>query len=426
MLSIPLNNLYNYIESVAKEIKRDIIIYRFWPHGSKKVENLKELKPSGLWQDKVRTVNITCHDQEPLNYALRTDDDYDYTNSFIKILKSVSLLDHTIHNLTKSTSVYNKICLLHSEKRSDHVLEYQNNNCVPVYYWSHALIALDWFRFARHVQQKKQIQKTFLIYNRAWSGTREYRLYFAELLIKLNLQNHCQIGVNSVEPELGIHYKTYQFENSTWRPQTQLEDYFPINTAKSYYSADFDIKDYETTDIEVVLETLFDDSRLHLTEKSLRPMACAQPFILAGTCGSLEYLRSYGFKTFGHVWDERYDMIEDPQKRLHAIGDLMAQIAKWDRSTRERKMAQAQDIADYNKKHFFSKEFFNQITTELKTNLEKGINEITSDRNFQPFIDRWQHRLTVKEISDFLKKPDPGFPTIDQVNCLLDTLKNLQ
>ena len=421
-MSIPLDRLYHYIESIAKEINEGIIIYRFCPHGSKKLENLKELHPSGLlWQDIVMQVNITCHDQEPLNYELRSPN---YTNAFIKILKSASLLDHKIHNLLVVPSVYNKICLLHSEKRSNHVLEYQNNNCVPVYYWSHALIALDWFRFAEHVQQKKQIQKTFLIYNRAWSGTREYRLYFAELLIKLNLQNHCQTSVNPVEPELDIHYETYQFENSTWQPQTRLENYFPINTAKSHDSADFDIDDYNATDIEVVLETLFDDSRLHLTEKSLRPMACAQPFILAGTCGSLEYLRSYGFRTFGHVWDERYDMIEDPQERLHAIVDLMSQIAKWDLSTRERKMARARAIAEYNKKHFFSEEFFNQITTELKTNLEKGINEIVDARNFQPFIDQWQHRLTVKEISDFLKKPDSGFPTIDQFNRLLATLKN--
>jgi hypothetical protein len=192
----------------------------------------------------------------------------------------------------------------------------------------------------------------------------------------MELENYCQTGINSVEPELDIHYKTYHFENPKWRPSNVLENFFKINTAHSHYSADFDIRDYENTDVEVVLETLFDDSRLHLTEKSLRPIACAQPFILAGTHGSLEYLHSYGFKTFDHIWDESYDLIEDPEERLIRIADLMRQIANWTPEQRINNLAQAQAIADYNKRHFFSETFFNNITNELKTNLFDAFVEI--------------------------------------------------
>jgi hypothetical protein len=78
-----------------------------------------------------------------------------------------------------------------------------------VYYWSHGVIARDWFRYAQYVSQEKKINTTFLIYNRAWSGTREYRLRFAELLIHLNLQEHCKTSVNPVEPELGLHYNLH-------------------------------------------------------------------------------------------------------------------------------------------------------------------------------------------------------------------------
>jgi hypothetical protein len=215
-----------------------------------------------------------------------------------------------------------------------------------------------------------------LIYNRAWAGTREYRLRFAELLIHLNLPEHCKTSVNPVEPELGVHYNSHVFKNTQWRPQTVLENYFPINNAHSHYSADFDIEDYEATDIEVVLETLFDDDRLHLTEKSLRPIACAQPFILASTHGSLEYLRSYGFKTFGDIWDESYDLVEDPSERLVQIAELMKYISNWSPDQREHNMAEAQAIADYNKQHFFSDKFFNQLTGELKTNLCNAFVEI--------------------------------------------------
>ena len=423
-MSIPLDDLYHYIESVAKEIDEDVIIYRFWPHGSKNIDNLEELQGAISWSERALGLNITCHDQEPLNYGLIQ---YNAGSTIQKILNSLLLFDYTNHNLITASTVHNKICLVHSEKRSEHVIKYQNNRCVPVYYWSHALISLDWFRFAQHVQQTKQVQKLFLIYNRAWSGTREYRLKFSELLVRLGLQDFCQTTVNPVDPELGTHYETHQFENLAWRPNLVLENYFLPSTATSSYSATFDINNYQATDIEVVLETLFDDSRLHLTEKSLRPIACRQPFILAGTHGSLEYLHSYGFKTFGNIWDERYDLIEDPEERLLAIADLMNDIANWTLDQRANKIMQAQEIAEYNQQYFFSKEFFSMITSELKNNLNTAIMELKLNADFQPFIDRWEHLITFKDITDFLENPEPGqhpgIPTMDQVTQVLDKLK---
>jgi hypothetical protein len=424
-MSIPLDRLYHYIENIAKEVDEDIVIYRFYPHGSKKLENLNQLGLKSLsWAELQLIVAVVCHDQEPLNYGVH---ELTTSDNFFELLKSLGVSVPTTHNLTKNTNIYNKTCLLHSEKRSDHVIKYQNNQCIPIYYWSHALISLDWFRFAQHCQQQKQVKKTFLIYNRAWAGTREYRLKFSEFLISLNLQDCCKISLNPVDPELGIHYETHRFENPIWRPCTVLENYFLLNTAHSHSSADFALEDYEVTDIEVVLETLFEDTRLHLTEKSLRPIACGQPFILAGTHGSMEYLRSYGFKTFMHIWDERYDLIEDPYERLAAIADLMKQISTWMPHQRENKMAQARAIADYNKKHFFSKEFFDLIVNELTDNLSTGIKQVKLNCDFQPFVDTWQHLLTFKEVREYLENPkrdqSSWFPTTEQVKFVLNTIK---
>ena len=229
-MSIPLDRLYHYIESIAKEIDKNILIYRFWPHGSKKIENLIPLEGDLSWVKTSTSLIITCHDQEPLTYGLVEPN---LSENLTKILNSLSLLDLTLHNLQKVSNRYQKTCLLHSEKRSEQVINYQNNRCIPVYYWSHAIISLDWFRYAKYIAQKKQVCKIFLIYNRAWAGTREYRLRFAELLILRNLHNYCQITVNPVEPELDIHYNIHHFENSAWRPQTVLENYFPISDAHS-------------------------------------------------------------------------------------------------------------------------------------------------------------------------------------------------
>ena len=423
-MSIPLDRLYHYIDNIAKEITDNIIIYRFYPHGSKKLEDLQELTGPVSWQDRSLKIPLYCNDQEPLNYKLYQN--ILVGNDFTKILKSLHVYPNP--NLNINPTVYNNL-LLHSEHRSKNLIKYQNHQFIPVYYWSHAIIALDWYRFAQYIQQKKNTNKKFLIYNRAWSGTREYRLRFLELLIRLDLQEYCQTNVNPIEPELGIHYKTHQFKNPVWRPNTVLEKFLPINNSHSCCSADFNINDYEATDIEVVLETLFDDSRLHLTEKSLRPIACGQPFILAGTHGSLEYLRSYGFKTFGHIWDESYDTIENPEERLIRITDLMKQISNWSPRVRERKMAESQAVAEYNKKYFFSQEFFNLAITELKNNLQSAVTQLHKINSFKSFIDRWEHWITFKEIKDFLEDEKPGqhptIPTIKQVNYVLKIAREL-
>jgi len=387
-MSIPLDRLYHFVESVAQDIFQDrVIIYRFYPHGSKNVEDMILLNDEE-WQITQLSPSLYCNDQEPL--------DYDYYNTIER--KPWAPFKESLPHFLKYYTVYKKVLLLHSERQSVNVEKYQQDQFVPVYWWSHAVIALDWFRYARHVKLKKQSKKTFLVYNRAWSGTREYRLRFVELLIQQHLQDSCQTSVNPIDPELGLHYNQHKFKNPAWRPQTVIEDYFPTNEVPSHYSADFNVDDYNATDIEVVLETLFDDNRIHLTEKSLRPIAMAQPFVLAATAGSLEYLRSYGFKTFGNVWNESYDAVKDPEQRLVAIADLMKQITNWNSITREKKLTEAQNIANYNREHFFSQEFFNLVTGELTANLTTALVDVEFTKNYQAWIDRWNICLSDPDV----------------------------
>ena len=416
-MTVPLDRLYHFVEDIAQRIFEDcVIIYRFYPHGSKNINNMTQLKQHA-WTAVQLCPALYCNDQEPL--------DYDYYET---VEKPSAEPFRPLPHFLKAVPVYNKFLLLHSEQHSDEVKKYQQDRFIPVYWWSHAVIARDWFRYAQHLDVKKRSRKTFLIYNRAWSGTREYRLKFAELVLETGLGDQCQTSISPVEPELGQHYHSYQFKNPAWRPHTVLEDYFPVNTAASHYSADFDIDDYDSTDIEVVLETLFDDKRWHLTEKSLRPIALGQPFILAGTAGSLAYLRSYGFKTFGNIWDEHYDLITDPEKRLQAIVDLMNQIANCTPEIREKKLAQAQAIADYNKRHFFSQAFFDRIVDELTTNLKIGLDQVAHCTNYQGWLDHWDRKLANPDIVNYLADRhspfSPNLPDIDHIKTLIHTKLN--
>ena len=401
-MSVPLDRLYHYILSIAnKTYGDDVIIYRFWPHGSKKLDDLTSLTDE-TWISQNTYLPIYCNDQEPLCYEYYQNVPKKTHGSWVEILKSINRLIFN-QNLKKYPHVFQKSILLHSEKRSLNLEKYQQDGgWSTAYYWSHGIIARDWFRYAEHVKQKKQCQKLFLIYNRAWGGTREYRLKFSELVINNQLLNQCKMSVNSIEPELGVHYNLHEFCNPVWKPTILLDNYFPINNTLSNYSADFAIEDYESTEIEVVLETLFDDDRLHLTEKSLRPIACAQPFILAGTHGSLEYLREYGFKTFGHIWDESYDQIENPEERLIRIADLMHDIANWTPEQRTNKMAQAQSVADHNKKHFFSSSFFDTVTTELTANLKLAFDAFKCTNDCHQWLEVWDRLLSNRQVTEFL------------------------
>jgi hypothetical protein len=202
-----------------------------------------------------------------------------------------------------------------------------------------------------------------------------------------------------------------------WRPKNLLHNFLPVKQVSANASADFDIDDYNTTEIEVVLETLFDDSRLHLTEKILRPIACGQPFILASTYRSLEYLKEYGFKTFDTVWSESYDKIVDPEKRLQAIVDLMGQLANLNSKDQKNLLIKAYEISSYNRSRFFSNDFFQQVTNELKTNLDQALCLFKHLPLNQDRINVWAEIYNSKIGCEFLNSnTDAIYPTKEQVD----------
>jgi hypothetical protein len=410
-MSIPLDRLYNFIKDHGEAIFGDsVLIYRFWPHGSKNISNLTSLDKTN-WLESTIHPAIFCHDQEPLNHSFYVHiTPPDCGNNIYLVAAKRTGIFRPFKNLESQgcRGIFERGLLLHSEKRSLEIEKYLGDDqLIPVYYWSHALISLDWYRGAAHMNfiKTNKEKKCFLIYNRAWSGTREYRFKFLDLLISQNLVDHCHTTFNDIDPESQLHYLDYEFKNTTWRPQNTLDGYFPTTSAAGDASADFSISDYTGTEIEIVLETLFDDTRLHLTEKSLRPIACGQPFIIAATHGSLQYLRDYGFRTFDTVWDESYDLITDPATRLEAVVKTMKTISQWDAETKAMKMQQAKEITDYNKKWFFNQDFFSSILNELDQNLAHAFHELdhNTPHNYSKFIAAWNRILPFEEIQNDLK-----------------------
>jgi hypothetical protein len=386
-MSVPLDRLYSFLDGISNHA---LLIYGWRPHGSKKLQDLVPWKPFPRnWQLRKTQPTLIFHDQEPLDYSLsQISVEQEFCLAIEKWKESELLLVPEVQKFYKTLHLqsivehtfYDQTLLVHSEQNSAQVEKYRQNNFVPVYYWSHAVISRDWFRFAEYdtdLKVKASSPRTFLIYNRAWSGTREYRLKFAEQLIAKNLHHSCITSFAAMDDQ--VHYRDHVFSNPAFEPELQdLEKALPQNTHDSAASADYNNYDYQNSLIEVVLETLFDDTRNHLTEKALRPIACGQPFILASTPGSLQYLRSYGFQTFSGYINEAYDTVQDPVQRLNAIVQEMQRIDQLDPADKQQLIAGVQAIVDHNQRWFFSEEFYNLVLNEFKQNLDCAVAAVKS------------------------------------------------
>lgn len=395
-MTIPLNNLYHWVSGLAPQ---RIITYVFDPPGSRCILNLNLLDAYSNLEYNLYPEMI-CHDQEPLNFDL-------YTNIDDEILKNLihHQSDVEIDYLKKSNlkaalnqlSIYDRVILLHSEKQSDNLEKYKSAGYIDVYYWAHAVIAKDWFRFAKNDSRLKRCRdhchkNLFLIYNRDWQGTREYRLKFAELLYNNDLLKYCNTLLKK-----DIDPATSSFSNIDLKPSSfEFVNAYNHNTYDSHASADYVPEDFVNSTFSIVLETLFDDSRIHLTEKILKSIACGHPFILASTCGSLQYLKSYGFKTFSPWIDESYDDEPNSLIRLQKIIHVMKQLQSMPKDDLDKLTKAVYEIAEYNRNWFFSNEFDQVIQNELTTNLNGALEQVKKTKGLM-YIYRKHRKCSDKE-----------------------------
>jgi len=416
-MNIPIDNLYHWVQSI---IPVPTVIYRFYPHGSKNISDLTPLNTHNL-EKLTHFINIpvVANDQEPLDYNVYTNIDpvslhcflIGFTEhpeypSVIEISSQLAVDKNLLAIPLLHGSLYEQAILLHSEKNSADLEQYSQNNFLTVYYWCHAIIARDWYRFAEIDAQlvpQSHIQEKFLIYNRAWGNTREYRLKFMELLIEHGLHESSKTSISKMsEGNQGYHYRDHKFKNINFAlKDSTVLDLLKDNQCDSNESAQYNCDDFNSTAISVVLETMFDDSRIHLTEKILRPIACGHPFVLAAGPGSLEYLRSYGFRTFALWIDESYDQETDSLRRLEKIINSMNKINLLDATEFDQFLIEIRHIADFNKKHFFSDAFQQQVIEELKTNLTHAIQHIKKPRGI---FARTKRKKILKAVPNFNTK----------------------
>lgn len=259
------------------------------------------------------------------------------------------------------------------------------------YYFYHGFAALDWFRDFQYVEPRdfKPDDKIFICYNNLITKSRAYRLHLISNLIAQNLIRQGKVSMplanagvtwkhTIIDPEIPLdrraRVKIYKIFKNITDPLT-----IDCTEVNGTFSAKINFDDLTSVLWHVVTETVYFESKLHLTEKIFKPIIAGRPFILVAAPGNLRYLKSYGFKTFDAWIDESYDSITDHYDRIEAITE---QISKLCALRPEQLVDMYQDmkhVLDHNRRHFYE-EFRNIIVDELIDNFDHVLRQINHGR----------------------------------------------
>jgi hypothetical protein len=210
--------------------------------------------------------------------------------------------------------------------------------------------------------------KKFLCFNRRYN---EHRLLVYLDFFKRNLLSDTFMSMANVQPESGKSFienakhfiDLHKPFNFTMEDVYDSSVHLPLTLDTSNFSKypmesgiDEVLHFYQNSYINIVTETYFFNNIRHITEKTYKPIAFMQPFIIFAAPGTLQHLRDLGFKTFDKFWDESYDNELDHEKRFLKIMSVIESISKWPETRLIELTYAVKDIVEYNKNHLITME----------------------------------------------------------------------
>jgi hypothetical protein len=385
-----VDNFYAYLSHCYGRPAKDNYVFSFMEHGSRNLLDLANFTTDAEQKNLGKYCGaLVMFDQEPFSL-----DSYEFDFNSSKFQWQDSSQFYHFKYYTKFEQICRRISrmqtsiICHSELNSPDIKQFEDAGFLSVHYWWHGLVTRDWFRHWKHYGPNKSATNNRLgCYIRDTSGTRKYRKDVLDLVEQQRI--YCPM----------LDGKTYTSEAS----------------------AMLEWDDVNLFDIHIVAETLFDTPKTHLTEKVLKPVAMEQPFILFAGPYSLEYMRRYGFQTFGCCWDESYDAIEDSQERYRAVVDLIKHLSSMPAKQYSRILKRAKLIAANNREHFYSQQFEDMLLDELHTNMKVAL--VQQEENFKR-DPGGMYFAAAQELAE-LKKQDPLVPdhVVDVPRKLLAYMK---
>ena len=348
---IRIDEIYQNVFLPIAAARDKIGLHWFDPFGSTRIEDICSLPAVDI----IAKQRIIFWDQEPVSLE-RTDL---FLSEFQK-------------------NYFGPLTLVTSEKNSESVKNLSEKHGLKTsYYFFHAWAALDWYRGYNHSFLCKkfvdrEIQHNFLCLNNIIGGERKHRIYLLKELIDHGLIENNLISFPKICPfeNLSIYdlIEKYQIDLSLGNIKLPLI----VDRDAAHQTNSHQINLWPQADqslIQIVTETVYFGKRQHLTEKSFKPIVMQQPFILVSCQGSLDYLRSYGFRTFSEFWDESYDDADD-STRISKIGKILTDLNSMSSNERRNLQKHIASTVDYNFNWFHSREFEQLLWKELTSMID--------------------------------------------------------
>ena len=357
----------------------------FWPWLRKNRPGFREFfcEPFGR-SDPDSVMNYGRDDIHEHNYIFFFDQEPIHLNIHLPTFEQAARLNWEITNKYRGLgpptdrAKHRAGYLCTSERNSENVETVcKQFDWKSLYYFFHGWAALDWYRgydrtFLITPPAERRISKTFVAPNRIIAGERQHRLEVLYHIFKNKLtDNH--ISCPDVCPAEDI--SIYEAIKPLAAKYPDIQEVFakqslPINfageTDHPMHSCWLSLFDESAESLlYLVTETVATGRRHHLTEKTFKPIAMGMPFVIVGTRGSLEYLRSYGFRTFEGIWDESYDLEQD-DVRIARIASLLRGLDELPPAAKQDLFDQAPEVIQHNWNHFYGGGFEAVLWQELQ------------------------------------------------------------
>jgi len=114
---------------------------------------------------------------------------------------------------------------------------------------------------------------------------------------------------------------------------------------------------------------------MDISEKIFKPISRMQPFVVYGQAGTLEFLKSMGYKTFSSWLDESYDNIQDKDQRYENIFNLFKKINAMPKTELNDMLSEMLPTLEHNQTvyetYVSNKTYLNEFMTILEHSFDK-------------------------------------------------------
>jgi len=245
------------------------------------------------------------------------------------------------------------------------------------YYFYHGWACQDWFRgydksFLIPRARDRAPTRTFMSPNRIVGGKRDHRVLFLYNVFKQGLEhNHisaprvCQYENVDISVVSNKYCNTYPDISQVFE-QAALPRLFAGEELQQMTSCWLgNYAEAQDSLVYVPTETVYFGRRTHITEKTFKAIALEMPFVLVAPVNSLEYMRSYGFRTFDDVFDESYDAETDDVLRVEKVVRLLKDLDNQSERERQSIHRACLPIVEHNFRHFYMGGLTNILWPEL-------------------------------------------------------------